>query len=193
MLRAKEIRGVEEVGTARHALRLLRAAAPKMVLLGDRIEEADGLDLLRRIKEKWPKVPVIMVTANESPAYLSRALALGCSGYLQEWVGREELLKTVRAVDRGESVVEPPLLRSLLEEVGRQIISRESGLTEQLTFAEQEVLRLITEGQTNRDIAKRLGYSMGTVKDYVQKIIQKLQVSDRTQAAVKATRLGLLD
>lgn len=193
MLKASDIRVVGEAGTPDETLRLLEARRPDLVLLNDRIPGTDELDLLRRIKEKWPKVSVIIVTANESPYYLSRAIALGCSGYLLDWVTRGEFLKAVRAVARGECVVEPPVLQKLLKDMGRQQAEREAKPEAEFTFSEREVLRLISEGQTNRQIARRLGYSVGTVKDYVHKIIHELHVSDRTQAAVKATHLGLLD
>ncbi|MFQ5804807.1 MAG: response regulator [Candidatus Methylomirabilales bacterium] len=193
ILRDAGIRVVAEAGSADEGFRLVKARGPDLVLLNDRIHGADGLDLLRRIKKKWPGVSVIMVTTNESPFYLSRALVLGCSGYLLEHVGREEFLRAVRGVARGECVVEPMLLREMLREVAGRQVARQAGAGEQLTVSEREVLRLITEGQTNRQIARRLSYSVGTVKDFVQKIIQKLEVSDRTQAAVKAIRHGLLD
>lgn len=191
MLKASDIRVVGEAGTADEALRLVGTRRPNLLLLSGRMHEAEGTDFLRRLKEKWSKVPVIIVTTNESPLYLSRALKLACSGYLLKTLGREELVKAVRAVARGEYVVQPPLLRKLLEDIAREQL--EAGPKTALTVSEREVLRLITEGQTNLQIAQRLGYRLGTVKDCVQKVIQKLEVSDRTQAAVKALRLGLLD
>jgi two-component system, NarL family, response regulator DevR len=193
MLKASDIRVLGEAATPPETLRLLRGRTPTLVLLGHLAEGGDGLGLARQIKHKWPKVAVILVTGTESPTYLSRALSLGCSGYLRDWVGRQELLKAVRAVARGESIVEPALFPKLLGELGLEDPQPEGEPAAQLTVTERELLRLITEGHTNRQIAHRLGYSMGTVKDYVQRIIQKLHVSDRTQAAVKATRFGLID
>ena len=193
MLKAPDVRVVAGAQTADEALRLVRARTPDLVLAGVPVGEADGLDLLRRIKAKAPKVSVVTMTTSPSTLYLSRALALGCSGYLLKSVGRQDLLKAIRAIARGECIVEPTVLRELLKEIARQPAEGKAPPAAELTVPEREVLRLISEGGTNREIAQRLGYSVGMVKDYVQRIIEKLGVSDRTQAAVKAVRLGLLD
>lgn len=193
MLAAPGLRVVGEAGTADAALRLLEARRPHMVLVEAASREANGLELLRQIKETSPTVSLVVITADQSVFQLYRAIALGCSGYFVKSVEPEKLLNGIRAIARGECVVEPNLLREMLQEVARQRGKPEMGADEKLTVPEREIVRLITEGHTNRQIARRLGYSVGTVKDYVQKIIQKLEVSDRTQVAVKAVRLGLLD
>lgn len=193
MLKAPDIRLVGEASGANETLRLVSKRKPTLVLLGGRISAADSIGLLRRMKKKWPELGVIMVTMNEDPRTVSGALALGSSGYLLKTVRGAQLLKAVRAAARGECVLEPPRLRKILNELLNQEATHKAGSSEQLTATERDVLRLITEGWTNRQIARRLGYSLGTVKDYVQKIIQKLEVSDRTQAAVKAVRLGLVE
>ena len=190
MLGASDVRVVGDAGTAREALRLIEARSPNVVLI---VADENATDLLRRIKEKSPKVSVIILDGDPGPSDVSRAIAAGCSGYLHKRVGRVELVRAIRGVARGECIVEPGFLKGLLEEVARQQAAAKPGRPEGLTVYEREVLRLITEGQTNRQIAQRLGYKVGTVKDYVQKIIRKLEVSDRTQAAVKAVRLKLLD
>jgi DNA-binding NarL/FixJ family response regulator len=194
MLAAPDVRVVGEAEMAAEALRLTGARAPHLVLIGACEKEAEPLELLRQLKERHPKVSVIMImAAGGSTLGLSRAIALGCSGYLGPKTSRHDLLRAVRAATRGECVLEPALLRHLLRDLGRQRGARVAGAPEELTVPEREVLHLVTEGQTNRQIAQRLGYSVGTVKDYVQKIIQKLEVSDRTQAAVKAVRLRLFE
>jgi DNA-binding NarL/FixJ family response regulator len=106
-------------------------------------------------------------------------------------VTARKLIQTVRAVASGERVVEPVLLNELLGELGKRKSTTESETTEALSVTEREVLRLITRGQTNRQIAQALGYRLGTVKSYVQRIMLKLGVADRIQAAVKAARYGL--
>jgi DNA-binding NarL/FixJ family response regulator len=194
MLAAPDIRVVGEADTSEECLRLTGARAPHVVLLGICTQEEHALDLLRHLKEKYPKVSALMIMiAGESPQGLSRAIAFGCSAYLGPAVNRRELLRAVRAVARGECVFEPSLMRHLLQDISRQPVAGAPGAPGELTVPEREVLHLITEGQTNRQIAQRLGYSVGTVKDYVQKVIQKLEVSDRTQAAVRAIRLRLFD
>jgi len=194
MLAAPDVRVVGEAGMVAEALRLTGARAPHLVLLGACEKEAETLDLLHQLKERHPKVSVIMImAAGGSTLGLSRAIALGCSGYLGPKTSSRDLLRAIRAATRGECVLEPTLLRHLLRDLGRQRGARVAGAPEELTVPERAVLQLVTEGQTNRQIAQRLSYSVGTVKDYVQKIIQKLEVSDRTQAAVKAVRLHLFE
>lgn len=192
MLKTPGLRVVGEAATADAALRLVVTRRPDVVLMEVGALGAEGYDFLRLIKEKRPKVSLVVLTKERSVYHLSRAMAAGCSGFFVKSVGREELLRGIRSIARGECIVEPTLLRELLKEVaqGQDLVKGKAG--EALTIPEREIISLIAEGRTNNQIAHRLGYSVGTVKDYVQKIIQKLEVSDRTQAAVKAVRLGLV-
>lgn len=183
MLKGPDIRLVGEAEAVEEALRQRKTLVPDVVVVDVRFGQPGGLDVLGKLKQKWPRVCVLILAQSPSPHHLAKALALGSAGYLGKRVRREELLKAVRAIAQGERVVEPAVLSELLK----------TGLGEQLTVPEREVLRLLADGQPNRHIARTLGYSVGTVKGYVQKIIRKLEVSDRTHAAVKATRLGLLD
>jgi DNA-binding NarL/FixJ family response regulator len=191
MLRAADSRVVGSAAGGHNALRLVKTLRPDIVIVATPAPPDEALDLLRRIKSRAPKVSVILITASESTHDLSEAIALGCSGYLHQGVKQEDLRRAVRRIARGECILEPALLRRLLHELAEQRTSERGVTTQALTAPEREVLRLITEGKTNREIAQRLRYSVGTVKDYVQQIIQKLEVSDRTQAAVKAVRLHL--
>jgi DNA-binding NarL/FixJ family response regulator len=190
MLKAPDIRVVGEAGHAEEVLPLMEKRSPHVVLMDVSVGEADGIDLLRRIKERWPKVSVVFLTMEESTLPLSRAIAGGCSGYLRKAIDRAQLVKTVRAIARGECIMDPALLRELLQNVSTK---RAVEPTQRLTAPELDVLRLITHGRTNRQIAEEFRMSLGTVKDLVQKIIQKLDVSDRTHAAVKAVRARLID
>ena len=193
MLRAPDIRVVGAAKTGREAFRLMNKRPPNMVVISLRSDEPDRLDLVARIKKRRPKTSVVIVTRSKNTHYLARAIALGCSGYLHLTTGPREFKEAVRAVARGECAIDPHILRELLKEMAQRRSSQNSGLRARLTVPEQEVLQLITLGRKNRQIAEKLGCSIGTVKDYVQKIIQKLEVSDRTQAAVTAVRLGLIE
>ncbi len=193
MLKAPDLRVVGEAATGEEALGLVESRHPDIAVLGCRVAGDEALDLLARIKRGRPRVSVVIVTTPGSSVQLSRALALGCSGYFLETVDGPALRKAIRDIARGECVIEPGLLRELLTGLTWEAGTRRARPSRELTAPEREVLRLITEGQTNLQIARRLRYSLGTVKDYVQRVIEKLGVSDRTQAAVKAVRLGLLD
>lgn len=192
MLRVPDITVVGEAESADEALRCLARRKVDIVLAHLRISEAEELDLLAQLKDKFPKASVVLITRNEDPHFLARAVALGCSGFIHERAGSLELQRALRAVAKGESVIEPSALQVLLKEIVQRGAGPKAAISTDLTVTEREVLRLIAEGRTNRAIAERLRYKVGTVKDYVQRIIEKLEVSDRTQAAVKAVRLNLL-
>lgn len=189
-----EVGAWAEAGTGEEAIKRLAEAKPELVLLDIKLPDLDGLTVLRRIKAISPTTSVLMVTMHDNPGYVRQAVKLGAAGYVLKGITRRELLAAVRAVCEGESVIEPSLLRQLLEEVtvdsGAQTASGPT--TEPLTRVERDVLALLTQGLTNRQIGGRLRWSLGTVKKYVQRILEKLQVSDRTQAAVKAVRNGLI-
>jgi len=194
MLKAPDIRLVGAAATPEAALQLMKAEAPDLVLVDVRPGQEDDLDLLHRLNsKKWPRLSVVAFLTDESPVFLSRALAAGCAGYVPKNTERQALLRAIRATARGEGVVDPTLLGNVSKPVAQPEPERDAGTPRPLTVPEREVLRLITEGHTNRLIAQRFGYSLGTVKDYVQRIIKKLGAADRTQAAVTAVRLGLLE
>jgi DNA-binding NarL/FixJ family response regulator len=194
MLKAPDIRLVGGAAKPEAALQLMNAEAPDLVLVDVRPGQKDDLDLLYQLNsKKRPRLSVVAFLTDESPVFLSRALAAGCAGYVPKNAERQELLRAVRAAARGEKMVDPTLLGSALKVVTQPGPETHATGAQQLTVPEREVLRLITVGHTNRQIAQRFGYSLGTVKDYVQRIIKKLGAADRTQAAVTAVRLGLLE
>jgi DNA-binding NarL/FixJ family response regulator len=188
--------GLEIVGEAtngREALELARRHEPDLALLDMRMPEMDGLAATRAIKQECPKTAVVIVTMHENPDYLFEALKAGAAGYLLKDASQREVVTAVRRVLRGESLLNQDLATQLL----RRLAGEASGAggarpPERLTPREHEVLRLLAQGQTNREIAKSLVVSVGTVKVHVEHIIAKLGVSDRTQAAVRAVELGLL-
>lgn len=188
---ALEVAG--EAGSAREAIRLVTHLRPDLVLLDVELPDMDGLAVLRRIKEMSPRVPVLIVSMHDEPSRVREAVAAGAAGYVLKGIGRRELLAAVRAVSNGESVLEPRLLQSLVAAAPRPPDDGGDGLAEPLTTVEHEVLRLVAAGLTNREIGERMRWSLGTAKKYVQRVLERLDVSDRTQAAVVAVRRGLLD
>jgi DNA-binding NarL/FixJ family response regulator len=129
---------------------------------------------------------------HENSDYLLAAIRAGAAGYLLKDTIRRELLSAVRNVLRGESFLNTDLTQRLLQSMTHEATPSAAALPEPLTPREHEVLQLLTLGDTNRQIARKLVISAGTVKVHVQHIIAKLGVSDRTQAAVRAIELGLL-
>jgi DNA-binding NarL/FixJ family response regulator len=149
-----------------------------------------GLDALRHIKGDSSAPAVLVVTMHEEPATVRRAVEIGAAGYVLKGVDRHELLASIRAVHNGESVLGPGLLRAVLRP--EPDVQAGAGSPSTLTAVELDLLRLVADGLTNRLIAARLGWSEATVKKYVQRVLDKLEVGDRTRAAVEAMRRGLL-
>jgi len=190
-LKAPGLSVVGEASDENEALRLIQDRPTDVVVAHFPEAYTRNLDLATRIKERNPTTAVLVLTKSESTLFLARAIAIGCSGYFLEHVEPKDLVKAVRAVARGECVIEPARMQNLLAAIAQQYDGRVAP-TKELSAVEREILQLLTEGKTNRQIAEQLRYSVATIKNHVQRIIQKLEVSDRTQAAVKAIRLGLV-
>jgi DNA-binding NarL/FixJ family response regulator len=194
MLATPDIRVVGEASSGRAAIEQIKALAPDVTLMDIRMPDMDGIAALKAINDAQLSTRVIMMTTYRSTSYLLRALSAGAAGFVLKDISRDELLSTVRTVAGGASRVDREFLQSVLRNLEETEHTRtaELGLPESLTPREMDVLRLLVEGMTNQAIAQTLVLSPGTVKGYVQTIFQKLHVSDRTQAAVKAIRLGLV-
>ena len=181
---------VGEAATGREALAICRQLRPDLVLMDVRIPDLDGLAATRAIKQECPSTSVIIVTMHENADYLVEALRAGAAGYVLKGATKQELLSTVSRVVSGEAVISSDLTVQLL----RRLLRADTVATAaaQLTAREYDVLRLVVQGQTNGEIAHDLRISRSTVKAHVEHILDKLGVSDRTQAAVRAVELGLV-
>lgn len=183
----------EDAGTA---LEIMRSVPADIALLDIGMPDLDGLELLRAMKLEWPDVPVIMLSTYEDAAYVKRALADGAAGYLWSDARPEDLGQAINvALSGGGSVLSPRVTQNLLEDVestglsGRaKDRSRRSRFT--LTQREYEILELLAEGKSNRGIAQGLFLSEKTVKSHLVAIFLKLGVTNRTQAAMMAVRMG---
>jgi two-component system, NarL family, response regulator LiaR len=196
---------LEVVGEAKNgleAIELCRRLRPDLVLMDVRMPRADGLEATRAIKAEMPQVSVVVVTMHENPDYLLEAVRAGAAGYILKDASGKRLVEAVRKTLSGES----PLSQDLAMRLLRRLADEEAHSPSQpepdqrrgpapkgITPREVDVLRLIAQGRTNHQIANKLGISRGTAKIHVQSIIAKLGVSDRTQAAVRAIELGVLD
>jgi len=183
---ASDMRVIAEVATIAAAARLVAVRPPDLLFVVLLRNLSEGLDALQRARQRLLGVPRIVVTVERSAAERSQAPTSTWSDRVSINVTRAELVAAVRRVARGVPASSP--WTSV-----RGVTQPFSGLATTLTAPETALLRLLSEGLTNHQIAGRLGYSVGTVKDYVQRILEKLDVSNRTQAAVKGVRAGMLD
>jgi DNA-binding NarL/FixJ family response regulator len=188
-------RGLELVGEAKNgheALALCRRLQPDLALLDVRMPDLDGLATCRCIKQECPATNVILITMHESPQYLLEALKAGASAYVLKDITQRDLITTVRRVLRGESVLNQEIVVRVLGHLPGELPPPEELPAIPLSPREREVLQLLAQGLTNREIASALTVSVSTIKIHVEHILAKLAVSDRTQAAVRAMELGLL-
>jgi DNA-binding NarL/FixJ family response regulator len=185
---------VAEASTGREAVELSRKLAPDLVLMDIRMPDLDGLVATRVIKEALPRTSILVVTLSEDPDYLLEALRVGAAGFVLKDASRREVVLAIRQVLNGESPLDPKLSAELIRRLAHQTPAKDRPARrgDELTARELDVLRLIAEGKTNSEIGQSLFVSAGTVKVHVERIIDKLGVSDRTQAAVRALELGYL-
>jgi DNA-binding NarL/FixJ family response regulator len=196
--------GIEVVGEAdsgNEAVRLAQEVSPDVMLLDIRMKDGDGLQSLPQIKQVSPRTSVIILTTYANPAYLVRAINGGASGYLSKETDPDQIVRAVRAASSGDNLIDRSLLQEALSqtldaaksEAPDDRIGTSDVPIEPLSEREQEVLTLMVHGLPNSSIADTLSISIPTVKTHVQHILQKLHVSDRTQAALLAVRLKLVN
>jgi DNA-binding NarL/FixJ family response regulator len=183
---------IGEASNGREALDLCDQLKPDLVLMDVRMPDMDGLAATAMLKERFPAVSVIIVTMYENPDYLFQAIRAGAAGYLLKDATRTEIIEAIRRVVEGETLLSPEFAGQVLRRISQELTRDLNGSPERLTPRESDVMQLIAQGMTNRAIADTLSISPGTVKIHVERIIAKLGVSDRTQAAVRAVQLGLV-
>jgi two-component system response regulator DegU len=189
----KDFTVVAEVGNGEDAFEQAKALRPEVIVL-DVSMPGNGLETCARIKEIMPQMGVVILTMHEDQEYLMRALKVGANSYLVKDVDSANLAEAIRAARDGRPYLHPGLAGLALMEVARGLDrsgSRNSG-NSGLTDRELEVLRLVGQGSSNREIAAALFISEKTAKNHLTHIFEKLGVSDRTQAALYAVRSGLV-
>ncbi len=190
---AADLQVVGEAKTGREALEVARRELPDVVLMDVRMPDMDGLEATKKIKEERPRTAVIMLTMHDNPTYLRDAVRAGAAGYLLKDVSKDELVDAVKQVATGGAFIESQMLKGMLSEMKPSAGSGPGPAAKNLTKREREILALVAEGMSNREIAEKLVLSPETVKSHVAAILEKLNVSDRTQAAIYAVRNGLVE
>jgi DNA-binding NarL/FixJ family response regulator len=196
--------GFEVIGEAEdgeEAIARCRELRPDLVLMDISMPGMDGIEATRRVKAEFPETSVLVLTAHADQSILLDAVRAGAAGYVLKDSKPARVVEAVRAVLGGETPLDQGLtmrlLRRLADETGppptgRAPRSTAYSLPRPLTPRELEVLGYLAKGKTNRQIGQELHLSLSTVKRHLERIISKLEVSDRTQAAVRAVELGLL-
>ena len=191
--------GLKVVGESENgmlALEMYTTLQPDVLLMDIRMPGMDGVEATRQIIERFPQARVIILTTFDDDAYIFDALRVGALGYLLKDISGPELAEAIREVSQGGALIQPSVARKVVAEFSRMAPATSEVrpfLKELLTDREQEILKGISRGLTNKEIALRLSLTEGTVKNYISTIFQKLNVQDRTQAALRARELGISD
>jgi DNA-binding NarL/FixJ family response regulator len=187
----KDIDVVGQAQDGAEALELVAQHHPDLVLMDLKMPGMNGIEATRQIRIHYPAVNVLVLTTYDDDEWMFDAIRAGAAGYLLKDTPREEVIKAVRGTVEGKSFVDPAVAGKLLGQVADRQTQPATLITDKLTKREVDVLRLLARGLTNADIAARLHLSEGTVRNHVSAIFAKLDVSDRTQAAVIAIQHGL--
>lgn len=179
---------VGEAGNANEALELTDRTKPDVVIMDVRLDRDSGIELTREIRDRRPATQVIMLTSYADDEALFASIMAGAAGYLLKQIRRLDLLKAVRNVARGQSLLDPAVTASVLDRLRRGNHLMKDEKLARLSPQEERVLALVADGRTNREIGEELFISEKTVKNHLSHILAKLEVSRRAQAAAYLTR-----
>jgi two-component system response regulator DevR len=182
---------VGEAASAREALDAVEKTHPDVVVMDIRLPGTSGIEACEEITSRFPETRVLMLTSYAEDEMLFSAIRAGASGYVLKQIGGDELVHALEAVARGEALLDPAVTQRVFQEVRRAVKEEEASAFAHLSQQEKHVLLLVSEGKTNREIAKALFLGDGTVRNYVSSILSKLGVSNRAEAAAYAVEHNL--
>jgi DNA-binding NarL/FixJ family response regulator len=182
---------VGEAASAREALELVASLQPAVVVMDIRLPGTSGIEACEEIVQRFPDTKVLMLTSYAEDEMLFSAIRAGASGYVLKQIGGEELVRALEAVGRGEALLDPAVTQRVFQEVRKAVKEEEASAFSHLSQQEKHVLLLVSEGKTNREIAKALFLGEGTVRNYVSSILSKLGVNNRAEAAAYAVEHNL--
>jgi len=184
---------VAEAGDGREAVQLAIKKRPDVVIMDFAMPFLNGIEATRQIKAVAPSIAILVLTAYDSEQYIFAFLEAGAAGYLLKDVSVDELVRAVRAVHAGESILHPAITRKVISRFARPIDQGKSGSEpEHITDRELEVLRLAARGLSNREISTTLDISVRTVQTHLSNVFNKMGVGSRTEAVMFGLRNGLI-
>jgi DNA-binding NarL/FixJ family response regulator len=184
---------VGEANNGLELLELLSSLKADVVLLDLKMPIINGIQATKKLKEKYPNIRVLILTTYTEDAWLFDAIRNGADGYILKDTSRESLIQSIEECAGGLTPIDPQVAGRLFSKLSQTSIQSDSTLKDVLTEREKGILKLISHGMTNAEIARNLFLSEGTIRNYVSNILEKLEVNDRTKAAVIAIRFGLVD
>lgn len=186
-----DIQVVAEAEDGVDCLEKLKICTPDVLLLDINMPRKNGLEVLQTLKSSKSKVKVLVLTVHNEVEYLMKAVDIGVDGYILKDSESAELKKAIFSIVEGENYIQPSLIPALNSKMIEK--NRDEGKIESLTKRELEVLKLLAVGMYNKEVAEKLNISERTVKNHVSNIFKKIEVTDRTQAAVFAIRNNLIE
>ncbi|MBN2257488.1 MAG: response regulator transcription factor [Anaerolineaceae bacterium] len=187
----KDLKVVGMAADGQELLEALASRQPDMVLMDLKMPIMNGVQATRAIKERYPNVRILILTTYDADEWVFDAIRSGADGFLLKDSSREELLAAIRDLAAGKTPIDPAVGGKLFSQLARQAPPGLTSVGSELSEREREILALLAEGLNNHTIADRLHLSEGTVRNYVSSIFAKLNVTDRTQAAVLAIKYGI--
>ena len=173
------------------AIELAAKHKPDLILMDLKMPGMNGIEATRTIHAQFPEIKILVLTTYDDDEWVMDALRAGAIGYLLKDTPREKVIEAVRGTVAGKAFIDPNVAAKVIQRVANPQTQTSTTLTEKLTEREVDVLKLIARGMNNADIAQTLHLSEGTVRNYVSVILDKLNLTDRTQAAVVALQHGL--
>ncbi len=183
---------VGDASNGAQALELIDQLHPDIVLLDIRLPDTSGIEVCRAINERFPKTSVIILTTFTDENLVAQCIQAGARGYIVKDIERFDLKKAIRAVARGEAAIDSKAAVAILARLRRTPLTNEEPMPEPLSAQQLVILRLVAQGLSSREIATQLYLSENTVKGYVQEILHRLNVKNRTEAVMVAVKQGWL-
>ena len=189
--REPDMQVVGEAADGEEAVRLIEQLKPDVAILDISMPKMSGIEVTKRIKSTLPSTAVLILSVYDNDEYVFALLEAGAAGYLLKDIPGKEIVDSVRAVYSGESVLHPSIARKVIQRaIGSSAKTRQADELEELSEREQEVLKMIAKGFSNKDIADNLQISSRTVQGHINKIFHKLNVGSRTEAIFQSVKKG---